>query len=61
MARLTKYSTFKALKLDAASRETNLMDSSERQLAFEKFIDLLQIELSKKRSDNSNNSTKKPD
>ena len=61
MARLTKYNSFKALKLDAAPGEGDLMDSSERHLAFEKFINLLQTELNKKRGDNSDKSTKKRD
>ena len=61
MARLTKYSSFKSLKLDAASREANLMDPGERHLAFEKFINLLQTELGKKRDDNANKSAKKCD
>jgi len=58
MARLTKYSSFKALKLDVPSREANLTDSNERHLAFEKFINLLQAELGKRRGDNSDNSAK---
>jgi hypothetical protein len=59
MARLKKYSNFKALKLDTASGETNLIDSDERHLAFEKFINILQTELGKKQSDNANKLTKK--
>jgi len=59
MARLTKYSNFKALKLDAASNEANFIDSNGRHLAFEKFISLLQTELSKKQSNQSNKFIKK--
>jgi hypothetical protein len=59
MAKLIKYSSFKALKLDAALSETNLVDSAERHLAFERFVTLLQSELSKKQLDNANTPTKK--
>jgi hypothetical protein len=59
MARLTKYSSFKALKLDAASSEANSMDAGGRYLAFEKFINLLRTELNKKQGDNSNKPIKK--
>jgi len=49
MTKLTKYSSFKALKLHSASRETKIGSSKERYLAFEKFINLLQTERNKVR------------
>ncbi len=53
MARLTKYDSFEALKLDSASNEPSLMDSDERHLAFEKFITLLQKQITREEQDNN--------
>jgi len=59
MATLTKYDSFEALKANTGSGTENLAESNERHRAFEKFISLLQAQVSKSKSFNANNNSKK--
>ena len=59
MGTLTKYDSFEALKADTASATENLAKSNERHKAFEKFINLLQAQVSKSQPSNANKNFKK--
>jgi hypothetical protein len=59
MATLTKYDSFEALKANTGSGTGNLTESDERHRAFEKFINLLQAQVSKSQPPNTNKNSKK--
>ncbi len=59
MATLTKYDSFEALKANTGSAQENLAESNERHKAFERFINLLQAQVSKNKPSNANNNSKK--
>jgi hypothetical protein len=59
MATLTKYDSFEALKANTGSGIENLAESDERHRTFEKFINLLQAQVSKSKPSNAIKNSKK--